>query len=171
MPHKNTFDIKPIRSFVKHYLQHAEVSVDPFARNKRLATYTNDLNAETTAEYHLAAFDFLYLLYQRGIKADLILFDPPYSLRQVKECYQHIGKEFFQEDSQNVIRWSKEKNLCAKLLTDKGVFIHFGWHSNGLGKKYGFAIEELLLVAHGGCHNDTICIVERKFQSGQLSFN
>ncbi len=26
----------------------------------------------------------------------------------------------------------------------------------------GFTIEEILLVAHGGVHNDTICVVERK---------
>ena len=28
--------------------------------------------------------------------------------------------------------------------------------------KYGFEIERVLLVAHGGWHNDTICTIERK---------
>lgn len=32
----------------------------------------------------------------------------------------------------------------------------------GIGKKNGFEIIEILLVAHGGMHNDTIVTVERK---------
>ena len=31
-----------------------------------------------------------------------------------------------------------------------------------LVKKYGFRIDEILLVAHGGWHNDTIVTVEIK---------
>ena len=34
--------------------------------------------------------------------------------------------------------------------------------ASGIGKKYGFEIEEILLVPHGGWHNDTIVVVERK---------
>ena len=32
----------------------------------------------------------------------------------------------------------------------------------GIGMKYGFEIQEILLVPHGGWHNDTIVVVERK---------
>ena len=39
----------------------------------------------------------------------------------------------------------------------------FGWNSNGVGKVRGFEIIEILLIAHGGSHNDTIVTVERKF--------
>lgn len=31
--------------------------------------------------------------------------------------------------------------------------------------KYGFEIEKILLVAHGGWHNDTICTIERKIRN------
>jgi hypothetical protein len=31
-----------------------------------------------------------------------------------------------------------------------------------MGKGRGYQMEELLLVAHGGAHNDTIVVVERK---------
>jgi hypothetical protein len=31
-----------------------------------------------------------------------------------------------------------------------------------MGKKHGFEIIEVMLVAHGGAHNDTICMAERK---------
>jgi hypothetical protein len=31
----------------------------------------------------------------------------------------------------------------------------------GVGKKFG-NYEEILLVTHGGAHNDTICVAQRK---------
>jgi hypothetical protein len=40
--------------------------------------------------------------------------------------------------------------------------ISFGWSSNGIGKTLNFEQLEILIVAHGGIHNDTICTVERK---------
>lgn len=168
MPNKNTFDIKPIRDFVLKYWNNSETSIDPFARDKKLATYTNDLNPNTHAEYHYEAKEFLEMLIEKKVKADLIIFDPPYSLRQRKECYDDFGENGFTfEHSKNVGKWTAEKELCNKLLEPDGIFLHFGWHSNGLGNKYKCEIEEMLIVAHGGGHNDTICIAERK--KGQVS--
>ena len=40
-----------------------------------------------------------------------------------------------------------------------------GWNSGGIGKKYGFEIVEILLVSHGGWHNDTIVTVEQKCEN------
>lgn len=37
------------------------------------------------------------------------------------------------------------------------------WNSGGFGKNLGFEMIEILLVPHGGHHNDTIVTVERKF--------
>ena len=65
MPNPDTFSIPPIGGFVKKYLSQSRVSVDPFARNKRWATYTNDLNPETEAEYHMKANDFLAMLVEQ----------------------------------------------------------------------------------------------------------
>ena len=56
MPTSDTFDCKPIGEFVRQYLK--GVSVDPFARNKRWATHTNDLNPDTRAEHHMDAESF-----------------------------------------------------------------------------------------------------------------
>ncbi|MBX7170191.1 MAG: hypothetical protein K1X72_04485 [Pyrinomonadaceae bacterium] len=162
MPNAATFSIKPIGNLVKKYLQYSKVSIDPFARNNSWATFTNDLNPKTIAKSHKFALEFLEDLKTKQIKADLIIFDPPYSLRQVKEVYQGVGKDFTYADSINAGHWSKEKNICADLLQQNGYFLHFGWHSNGLGKKRGFEIVEVLLVAHGRCHNDTICTVEKR---------
>jgi len=38
----------------------------------------------------------------------------------------------------------------------------FGWNSCGMGDRHGFEQIEILLVAHGGAHNDTICLAERR---------
>jgi hypothetical protein len=53
MPNGDTFSVKPIGDFVRSYLDAATVSVDPFARDKRWATHTNDLNPATQAERRL----------------------------------------------------------------------------------------------------------------------
>ena len=162
MPTPDTFDCPPIGDFVKKYLRQSKISIDPFARNKRWATYTNDLNPDTAAEYHVDALEFLQMLKVRSVVADLIIFDPPYSLQQVMQCYAGVGRQFLSSDAQDCGRWTKEKDICQNLLVSNGVFLHFGWHSNGIGKERGFSIEELLIVAHGSAHNDTICIAERK---------
>lgn len=37
-----------------------------------------------------------------------------------------------------------------------------GWNSGGIGQGLGFEIQEILLVPHGGWHNDTIVVVDKK---------
>jgi len=59
--------------------------------------------------------------------------------------------------------WRKKHiNEISRILKPNGIVISFGWNSSGVGKVRGFEIIEILLVAHGGMHNDTICTVERK---------
>ena len=164
MPSHETFTIPPIAAFVERYLQEATISIDPFARDFTRATYTNDLNPDTLAEYHMDALEFLQLLKDQSVRADLVIFDPPYSLRQVKECYGGIGRSFSKEDAQLAGHWAPLKNIANDLLKIGGAFLHFGWHTNGMGKIRAYKIEEILLVSHGRCHNDTICSAERKHQ-------
>lgn len=162
MPSADTFDVPPIGEFVKRYLRESKVSVDPFARNKRWATYTNDLNPDTIAEYHIDALDFLKMLCDRGVRADLIIFDPPYSPRQIKECYDGIGLKMDGEEAWRTQGWTREREMITELLETNGVVISCGWNSNGMGRERPFIQEELILVAHGAGHNDTICMAERK---------
>lgn len=56
----------------------------------------------------------------------------------------------------------KAKEQIGRIVKKEGVVITCSWNSGGIGKKYGFEIEEILLVPHGGWHNDTIVVVERK---------
>lgn len=162
MPNLETFDVKPIGDLVRRYLEQSRVSVDPFARNKRWATHTNDLNPATTAEHHMETVDFLVELKNRGVRADLILFDPPYSPRQIKECYDSIGRKMTVADGQSA-RLKKLWRLAAlDILTKDALVVCCGWNSVGFGKVLGFELKEILLVCHGGDHNDTIVTVEQR---------
>jgi len=165
MPNANTFDVLPIGNFVRRYLANSKVSVDPFARNKRWATYTNDLNPETAAEWHLDALEFLETLREKDVRADLGLFDPVYSLRQLRECYDNLGRKLSLKDTRFKGSWTLEKDLLASLIEVGGIVLSFGWNTIGMGKQRGFEAMEVLMVVHGGAHHDTLCIAERKVQA------
>jgi len=162
MPSADTFSVRPIGDMVQRYLKAAKISCDPFARNKRWATYTNDLNPKTEAEYHMDAEDFLRMLAGKGIRCDLALLDPPYSPRQISECYQEAGIKCGMKETQNSALYSRVKNAMAEVLTDDAIVLSFGWNSAGMGQKHGCDILEVMLVCHGAAHNDTICLAERK---------
>lgn len=157
MPNSKTFDIKPIRDIILKYKN--GVSIDPFARNSRLADITNDLDPDTFAHHHLDYLEFLGNFADESV--DTVLFDPPYSPRQVSECYKKLNRVCTMQDTQSN-PLAKARPELARIVKKGGIVISFGWSSNGVGKKYGFETKEILLVPHGGAHNDTICVVEQK---------
>jgi hypothetical protein len=59
--------------------------------------------------------------------------------------------------------WRKVKDAADVVLIPGGIAICCGWNSMGFGLKRGYEMEEILLVSHGGAHNDTIVTVERKW--------
>ena len=157
-PNKNTFDIKPIREMLKEEMTNG-LWIDPFANKSRLANITNDLNPEFDTNYHMDALDFLKMFDDNSI--DGILYDPPYSYRQISECYKNVGMPVTKETTQSTF-WSRQKKEIARILKTGGKIISFGWNSGGVGKTLGFEITRILLVYHGGHHYDTICTVEVK---------
>ena len=171
MPNAKTFEIAPIRAFLYRHLQGAEAIVDPFARNSTWGTITNDLNPDTAAQHHMKAEDFLAMLVSDGVQADAVILDPPYSPRQISECYQAAGLKATMKDTQNGRFMREVRNLVSKLVKPGGKVLSFGWNSVGQGKARGFEIEEILLVCHGGVHNDTICVAERKTKKNKGLFD
>ena len=89
------------------------------------------------------------------------MYDPPYSPRQVSECYRKLGLTVDTKTTQSSY-WSQQKQQISRIVKPNGIVITCSWNSGGVGKKYGFEIQEILLVAHGGWHNDTIVVVEKK---------
>ena len=162
MPNKDTFNVKPIGNFVKKYLSDSKLSIDIFARNKRWATYTNDLDPSTASEFHMDAEKFLDMLAAKNVKADLIIFDSPYSPRQISECYKNIGLEVGMKETQSSVLYKRVRNKILSVCEKNAIVLSFGWNSVGMGKKNGFEQIEIMLCCHGGAHNDTICLAEKQ---------
>ena len=162
MPNKNTFDIKCINRLIHKYHNGNVLSIDPFANKNRIAKVTNDLDPEMEADFCLDAIDFLKTFEDESV--DIVYYDPPYSPRQVSECYKKLGKTVNMQTTQSSF-WGNMKKEIARITKPNSIVITFGWNTNGIGKTKGFEIIEILLVAHGGSHNDTICVVERKLST------
>jgi len=158
MPNKWTFKIQPISKLVSKYVGDGVGWVDPFAGMYSPAEFTNDLNPKTPAKSHLEAVDFCKQL--RGTYNGAI-FDPPYSLRQIVECYDNYGLTVDKKWATTKF-YTDVKQLLSEKIKVGGYALSFGWNSIGFGKKRGFEIVEILLVSHGRLHNDTICTVEKK---------
>ena len=163
MPNSNTFSIKPIGDLIRRYgfVDEPLTFIDPFCRDSIFKEYciSNDLDPEIRADYHMDALDFIKMFGTEQIHG--VLFDPPYSPRQVSECYRSLDMTVNMQTTQSSF-WGNIKKEVARVLTPGGVCITCGWNSGGIGKSNGFEIEEVLMVPHGGWHNDTIVTVERK---------
>ena len=159
MPNSKTFTIKPIKELLKEEINEGEIWIDAFANESKVTTITNDLNPNYDTDYHMDALEFFKMFGDNSV--DGVLYDPPYSLRQVVECYKSIGTEVTQETTQSSWR-SKHIDEIKRILKPGGKAICFGWNSSGVGKVRGFELSRILLVPHGGSHNDTICTVEIK---------
>ena len=171
MPSGNTFDIPPIREVVKRCCREAgtnAVIIDPFANTSKFGTITNDLNPEYETTFNLDALEFLKT--RKDDEADLVLFDPPYSITQAAQLYKKYGAEKLEINVSNMAYWANVKNEIARITKYGGIVVCCGWNSNGIGKERGFTLERVLLVAHGGSKNDTIVAVERKTKRKQLKF-
>jgi len=157
MPNKNTFIIPPIRSLIRQHVNGK--SIDPFANVNKLATITNDIDPIYPTDYHMDALDFLKMFNDDEINS--VLYDPPYSPRQISEVYTKMGMSVNMETTQASF-WSNLKKEIGRITKVGGIALSCGWNSGGIGKKYGFELVEVLLVPHGGQHNDTIVTIERK---------
>lgn len=163
MPNKNTFEVLPIKQLIAEEINLHKYWIDPFANKNKIATVTNDLNQDYDTDYHMDALDFLKMFDSASV--DGVLYDPPYSPRQVSECYHNVGFNVTGETTRASF-WANHKKEISRIVKVGGKVITFGWNSGGIGYKYGFEIKRILLVPHGGWHNDTICTVEVKTHNG-----
>lgn len=161
MPNKNTFQIPPIKRLIEKYITTSEVWIDPYSNNSPFAHLctTNDLNMGVASDFHLESIEFLRLYQDQSV--DGVLFDPPYSPRQISECYKQVGREVHMKDTQSSF-YGDRKREVARVLRPGGLALCFGWNSGGVGLTNGMELVEILIVPHGGAHNDTICTVEVK---------
>tara|TARA_Y100001951_G_scaffold86817_1_gene77429 strand:+ start:42 stop:470 length:429 start_codon:yes stop_codon:yes gene_type:complete len=141
MPNHQTFHIKPFKDLIKEEL--GNEYVDPFPY-----------------PFKQDAIEYLKTIPTNSVRYSV--FDPPYSSYQLKTKYQNAGLSL--NNKYNASYWSLCKQEISRIIKSDGKVISFGWNSNGIGKKYGFQIYRIILVAHGSYHNDTIATVEKKCQ-------
>lgn len=167
MPNPQTFKIKPVAEFIQqHTNQCGPEIIDPFCGESMLAKYRNDMRQ--------SGIDSLEWIRQFPDKSmDEVHFDPPYSPRQKKECYDDVGVHL---SDTTAGYWAKMRDEITRIIKPGGKVLSFGWNSVGIGKTRGFKLIDGILVcciddyelidgiivSHGGNHNDTICIAEVK---------
>ena len=150
MSNSHTFSIPPIRELIDRYVGWGDVIVDPFANDSTIGTITNDLNPKFDTDYHMDALDFLKSI--DTAYADVVLYDPPYSPRQVKECYDSIGLPLTAEETRASWR-SRHLDEIARILKPGGFALSFGWNSNGLSRCWlslTAAVKMILFVPWSG---------------------
>jgi hypothetical protein len=158
-PHRWTFTIKPIQELLARYVCDGKGWVDPFAGLHSPAEFTNDLNPAMPTQHHLLADAFCTQIGAGLYKG--VLLDPPYSYRQITEHYASLGLKATALDTSNRFYNRVMNSICDK-IEPGGYAISFGWNTNGFGPNRGFELIEVLIVAHGQHHNDTLVTVERK---------
>lgn len=144
---------------------------DPFARESFTTDYecfiTNDLNEEFCCTYNLEFKDFVYEMAKHlktlNKKLDLVIFDPPYSLTQLKRQYDNIGHDL--EHWQTLRPWHEGKNELARLMAPGSYFISFGWNSFGMGVRRGFekiALYNFEAIGGDKCRHNLMMTIEKK---------
>ena len=166
MANKWTFTIKPINELITRYMADTRPWIDPFAGMYSPADIRNDINPRANADYNLDAQEFMKLWNNETVMG--VLYDPPYSTRQIEEVYNGHGLE----NNPTLTSYSSVmKQEINRVLKPGGLVISFGWNSNGCSiykdraKRFNQLDKiEVLLVAHGMDKHDTICTIERKIQ-------
>lgn len=153
-PNKWTFQPPKIRRLVEKELEGRVLNL--FAGKTKLKhrgeIVRNDLDESIDADHHFDAMEVDEHFNREEF--DTVILDPPYTLRKSREKYQGKYKGKF----------TKIKEKVVPLVRPGGKVITFGYSSTGMSKKRGFEKEKIYLINHLGDHNDTICVVERKYQ-------
>ena len=163
IPSKHTFLMKPAGKLLLEEIV-GDLWIDPFCGENSPASIRNDLNPDIKqATHHLDANEFLKLFANESI--DGVILDPPYSPRQVSDCYKGFGRKVTSRDTQGSPIAIVRKQV-ARIVKPGGKVICFGWNSNGIGKAFGFHMTRIMLICHSAITNDTIITVEIKIQGG-----
>lgn len=160
MPNRNTFTIKPIAELLGRWVGDGRGWADPFAGRFSPAEFRNDLDVLVPVANHQDGLEFISGFSTLSLQG--VIFDPPYSITQAKECYNGYGMDKLDIKPTSMQYWSEVKNQMQRAVSLGGFAVCCGWSSMGLGLNRGFEMLEILLVPHGGSKNDTIVTVEMK---------
>lgn len=165
-PNKWTFQIKPIRKLLLEEMNDG-LWIDPYAGRNSPAQITNDINPKAPTKYHLDALEFMRMFDDSSV--DGVILDPPYSYRQISDCYKALNLPVDQHTTQSSWYLNVQKET-RRVLKPNGKVICFGWNSNGINDKKNIKTTRVLLVAHGTHRNDTIVTVQMKLNDSILCY-
>lgn len=157
-----TFQIEPVRALLDFWCPSGQGWIDPFAGHSSRAEFRNDLDPESATEYHMEAQEFVELMARERRKFRGVLWDPPYSYRQISDCYSALGKKATMSDT-NSSFYSRVRKPLVPLLRPDAVVIYCGWDTIPFAPD--FEIVAGLDICHGGGHrNDTLVTVQRRMR-------
>ena len=146
---------------------------DPFAResfttqhNQGQKWITNDFNEMMPTLYHLEAHEFADLMLENQRMFDVLVFDPPYNLSQLKRQYEGIGKTL--PHWQTLRPWHRCKDTLAKCVRVGGYAVSMGFGSRcRFGDRRGFKTLAIYNIEPAGKEDryNIQLVVEEKTQT------
>ncbi len=93
----------------------------------------------------------------------------PAAINRYAEAKHETSTLQFTAHAENAALYKRVRDAAMRVLSPDAVVLSFGWNSSGMGKGRGFELIEQVNVCHGGAHNDTICIAERRVANPQAA--
>jgi hypothetical protein len=156
-----TFRIPAVAQLITKYVpEDGKGWIDPFCGRSTLAEYRNDLDPESPCSSHNEAEAFVRAVRppRGGFRG--VLWDPPYSYRQISDCYHALGKKAHTNDTNSSFYTRVRAPLLPKLAKN-ALVLYCGWDTIPFGP--GFEVVEGLDICHGGGHrHDTLVTVQRR---------
>jgi len=155
-PKRYTFEQKELKKWVEKWCRGKTLNL--FAGKTKLDVneVRVDMDPEMPADFNMTADEFLDM---NTDVFDTVILDPPYSLRKAHEKYQ----------GRYMNNFTRIKEKVSRIVRAGGRVISFGYDSTGMSRKNGFKKIAVCLVNHKGMHNDTIGLVEEKYQESLLN--
>jgi len=129
------------------------VIVDPFARNCRIGTFTNDLNPETMADDHEDALEWLKAL--ESDSTDFAILDPPFSDVANERIYGMKTNLYT-----DATYFKGVMMELGRILKPGGRLLRFGYTTSNLNRT--LVIERLWVANFFSPRNDVLVSLFRK---------
>lgn len=137
MPNHRTFQMKPVKQIFEKYPSSEIIDPFPYPYQQDALTYLKSLPNSSTKQ---------------------VRFDPPYTLRQLKEKYESKGIALTQHETQHY--WQDLNREIFRILKPGGICIKFGYNTSRI--QPSMEIIEQVNICHGGPHNDTMITIQRR---------
>lgn len=155
-PKKWTFEQPRLKQWIEERCEGFTLNLFAGKTKLNIPEFRVDISNEFAPDIVDDAFVFVCKAIElKQDRYDTIILDPPYNIRKAREKYK--GKW--------IGALTKIKNKLPEILMPKGIIFSLGYDSVGMSKSRRFEKEELCVVCHGGDHNDTLILKERKLPS------